>query len=71
MGTHKEGNYHLSANSIENIENYQLGCGGLQEQITFQGLDPQCMLLVISYLYLTLIRLAQRLLPKSRSSLIK
>ena len=34
----------------ENTENYQqLGCGGLQEQITFQGLDPQCKLSIIFF----------------------
>ena len=34
------------------LKNFQLGCGGLQEQISFQGLDPQCMLLIILSLHI-------------------
>jgi hypothetical protein len=43
MGTTKEGACHVSYKSwILCTKKVTLGCGGLQEQIPYQGLDPQC-----------------------------
>jgi hypothetical protein len=42
LGTNKEGMcyLHLQLDTLD--RNITLGCGGLQEQIPHQGLDPQC-----------------------------
>jgi hypothetical protein len=42
LGTNKEGTCyaHLQLDSLD--RSVALGCGGLQEQIPYQGLDPQC-----------------------------
>lgn len=46
MGTTKEGACHASYNIWTIPKDITLGCGGLQEQIPYQGLDPQCTCLV-------------------------
>jgi hypothetical protein len=44
LGTNKEGTYFHRLTQKCPTQDITVGCGGLQEQIPHQGLDPQCTL---------------------------